>query len=606
MKMRDLFSRVLGILVFCALSTMTLASCGGDSSAPPSPTVSSTTATGKIYTTGTVSVTFSTVMDTASVESGFQITGSGPVTGTLSWSDNTVTFTPGELWKTNHLYTLTIAKTTKDDKGTEMAAPFTQTFKPILNMHDVNNDGIGDFLLGSPFNATNGAESGLAYLFFGKKTWSNIALASQKADVTYGVQAANAFFGLDIKVVGDVNGDGYADIAISAPYVGINSIEKRGFVILLFGSPTMSDITFNLGNLNLANGLFLGPDADTYLGFSIIPVGDVNGDGLADFLIGGRLVPNDSRFWLILGRKTPFPDPTTMPSVADSAAANYIVEGDMAISGFPAAGCDVNKDELSDIILGASQANAGGTKRGKVFVISGTGALADRDLRTQTADETIIGAADNDSIGVSLSCGDVNNDGFGDIIIGAPTINSSTGRAYIIAGASTFKDYNLATDAPLTTINGAAAADYTGLCTCIPGDINKDGFNDFFIGAPMKAVDGIIYQGMAYLFSGSASPANIDLATQSANVTYTGPTPAPGKPSLLGFCQVVGDVNGDGTEDMLIGAPAAAGGGLIRGEAYLVFGSSTLVNLNFTTESPDALITGAADNDTLMVTSTAL
>ncbi len=77
-------------------------------------------------------------MNQASVEVAFQITGSGPVAGTFTWNDNTVTFTPQGLWKTHHLYTLTIQNTAADANGTPMAEAFTQTFRPGLNMNDIN------------------------------------------------------------------------------------------------------------------------------------------------------------------------------------------------------------------------------------------------------------------------------------------------------------------------------------------------------------------------------------------------------------------------------------------------------------------------------------
>jgi hypothetical protein len=590
---------IRGVLVIFSLMTL-ISLWGACGSSVVAPTVSSTTASGKVFTTDPISVTFSRVMDQSSVEGAFQITGSDPVSGTFSWSDETVTFNPDALWKTHHLYTLTIGVGAKDTNGIPFQAKFTQTFTPELNLHDVNGDRIDDFMLGAPghdFDSTT-LNSGQAYLFLGKTAWSDVNLATQTADATYTQDGENAFFGLSAMVVGDINGDGYADMAMSAPTASVGGILDNGFVIIVLGSANPTSITLSGDNVD---GAFMGSSLATYLGFPVMPVGDVNGDGLADFVVAGFLSSSgDSKFWLILGRTSAFPPPSALAAVDTVADANFIVEGNILIINLPVIACDINGDELDDLILGAPEMTSG-AMRGKAFVIAGSTTPTSIDLRTAAASETLAGASDGDLFSASLACGDVNGDGYDDLLAGAPHFGTNIGRSYLVAGAATFQDRDFSTDSPTAAYTGGSAETWLGLTGCVPGDINDDGFDDIIAGAPAKIVEGSNDRGEAYLFLGKESPQNEDLgAGGSADATYTGVIPPAGTATALGFCKPVGDVNGDDIDDLLLGAPFATGGGSEKGQAYLVFGSEAApASINFETQSADATFTGAADFDFL-------
>ncbi len=184
--------------------------CGGSgSSASDAPTAAIDVPAKATYTTSPVSVTFSEAMDQASVEAAFSVTGSPAVEGAFGWTDNTVTFTPNAPWKTHHRYTLTVGIGATNVGGTPMAEAYTATFTPELNMHDVNADGIDDFLLGAP-QYDHGAltNSGAAYLFLGRSEWTDIPLATQKASATFVVNGDSAYLGFGARVIGDFNGDG--------------------------------------------------------------------------------------------------------------------------------------------------------------------------------------------------------------------------------------------------------------------------------------------------------------------------------------------------------------------------------------------------------------
>ncbi len=571
--------------------------CSGTSSTPP--TITSTTATNaRLYTTSTISVTFSTAMDHTSVEAAFQITGSGPAAGTFSWTDNTVTFTPSTLWKTHHPYALTIQNTAKSAQGAALAETFTQSFKPSLNMHDVNGDGIDDIIAGAPHNDQSGVDSGMAYLFLGKTNWSNVNLSTKTADAQYNVASDNINFGWFTASAGDINGDGYADMLASAPRSNIGG-SNRGLVAIIYGSATPTSRTFQLTDTDA--DILIGGADNVFLGFGVYPAGDVNGDGFADFLISGAqpaALPPYSQFWLVLGRAARY---GAFTPITDVAQASFIVTGSPAIGSQMYKSCDVNGDELDDIVLAAPTAAGGGTMRGQVYYVAGSTSLASLDLRTQPASATFTGAQDNNALGLGLlcSCADINADGYDDMLMGAPPAGGTKGIAYLVLGSASPASIDFSTGSAQATFTGDAAPSELGYAISVPGDVNRDGFNDMLIGAPLRFVSGAGGTGTAYLFTGSATPVSVDLsAGGSASATYSGSVPLPTKSTIFGWSKPFGDINGDGIDDMVMSATHWPNG-TEQGIIYIVFGSTQPVSLDFNTQSADVTITGQAAGDML-------
>ena len=265
------------------------------------------------------------------------------------------------------------------------------------------------------------------------------------------------------------------------------------------------------------------------------------------------------------------------------------VWGDMRVmgasydrSGYAVASGDVNGDGYTDIIIGAPQAKPGGRfEAGRTYVIFGSSSPPSTiDLKTQSADITVCGDDKYDWTGYAVSSGNVNGDGYDDIIIGAPCATppggSAAGKTYVIFGDSfPSPPYILDLNSwPADiTVCGDDADDICGKSVA-SGDVNGDGYDDIIIGALWADPGGRTNAGETYVIFGSSNPpVSIDLSQTSANITVYGDNDY----DCMGYSVASGDVNGDGYDDIIIGAPYAdPPGGSYAGETYVIFGSSSL------------------------------
>jgi hypothetical protein len=263
---------------------------------------------------------------------------------------------------------------------------------------------------------------------------------------------------------------------------------------------------------------------DAY-GTSVASIGDFNGDGFDDWIAGA--LGNDAggldagRAYIYFGR--PSPDTTADMILTGQAAGD---EFGAAVAG---AG-DVNGDGFDDVIVGASRNDLAGANAGSAFVYYGG------SIPNATADLVLIGAAPGDRCGYSVAgAGDINGDGFDDMIVGAIANDAGgtdAGRAYVYFGGM-FP--NATADLVLT---GAAAFDAFGTSVARAGDFNADGFDDVIVGAPFSGGTG-----RAFVYLGANVPeatADLTLLGEAAN-------------DVFGFSVGGGgDVNGDGFDDLIV------------------------------------------------------
>jgi hypothetical protein len=319
--------------------------------------------------------------------------------------------------------------------------------------------------------------------------------------------------GAAVSGAGDVDGDGVADYIVGAPnYTAdiVGDLVVVGRIAVLSGrtGAVLFDPT--------------GPSVGSAFGASVAAAGDVNNDGFADVVIGA---PFDGSGPTVGGSVTVLagPDGVELYKFFGGTFGDQL--------GVDVAGAgDVNNDGFADIVAGSTNSDVNASNAGLVRVYSG----ADGSVL-----HSFFGGAVNDRLGRSVAgVGDIDNDGFDDVAAAfLGDVNASNAGAVRI--------YSGATGAILRQIDGDAANDALGSALASAGDLNNDGAPDILIGAWQADTNGVD-AGVVKVFSGSSGAV---LRTISGG--------APGQ--ALGFSvDALGDINGDGVRDIIVGVPGDA------------------------------------------------
>jgi hypothetical protein len=389
---------------------------------------------------------------------------------------------------------------------------------------DVNGDGFADVAIGAPF--ANADQSGAAYVYLGGVT----SVGTTPALTLAGPAGSNSGFG-NVASAGDVNGDGFGDLLVGAD----ETVNLTGSVYVYLGG--------DAGLAATPAAVMLGPGGvGGIFGGSLASAGDVNGDGFADVIVGAFQVPDaasNGAAYVYLG-----------------SAAGLATEPAFTFAGFDGANArfgaavasagDLNGDGFGDVIVGAPL--AGDLDSGDAYVYfgsaSGLSATPGLSLSSPGANE----------FGTSVAnAGDVNGDGFADLVVGGYL--GSAGAAFQYLGGTSGPS-----SIPSTTLTQPAVMGVMGLFglnATGAGDVNDDGYADVIVGSPFFQGGA----GSAFLYLGSPS------GLASAAVT----TLAPSTGGEFGDATAgAGDVNGDGYADVIIGG---SGDGMKEaGYSFLYFG----------------------------------
>jgi DNA-binding MarR family transcriptional regulator len=411
---------------------------------------------------------------------------------------------------------------------------------------------------------------GKTYLFFGRASGWAMDVDLAHANASFIAEHEWDYAGLPVAGAGDVNGDGYDDILIGAPDDSDGGY-NRGKTYLIFGKPSGWAMNTSLSN---ADASFIGEQDNVESGGSVGGAGDVNGDGYDDFLIGAlwddTLGYGTGKTYLIFGKASGWAKNTSL-SMAD---VSFIGEHMEDHAGFSVSGVgDVNGDKYDDFVIGALGNDDHGSDAGKTYLIFGKAAGWTKNTNLSKADASFVGEHEEDNSGCSVSyLGDVNGDGYNDILIGA-RLNSDgglqAGKAYLIFGKVKGWTKNTILSEADGSFIGEHDGTQAGFKVAGGGDFNGDGYDDILIGAPMDS-NGSSQQGKTYLIFGKASGWARDTSLSNTDVSFIGEHQGDfSGTSIAG----AGDVNGDGIDDILIGAPSDNPGG-DGGETYLIFRES--------------------------------
>jgi Ca2+-binding RTX toxin-like protein len=363
----------------------------------------------------------------------------------------------------------------------------------------------------------------------------------------------------------------------------------------------MATVSFNLSELNGSNGFVInGIDERDRLGISVSGAGDINGDGIDDLIIGASGAdPNGNsragETYVVFGQSGGFDASFNLSQLngSNGFVLNGIDPGDGLGRSVSGAG-DINGDGINDLMIGAPGASSNGSFRagsGETYLVFGKQGGFDADFNLSELDGSngfVLNAFDagDDSgldVGFSVSgAGDINGDGFDDLIIGAPNRGpwlDFTGESYIVFGKSGGFDANLnlsqLNGSNGFIINGINEYDVLGESVSGAGDINGDGFDDLIIGAPKADPNGNSWAGESYIVFGSSEGFDANLNLSELNGSNGFVFRGMNEGDLLGISvSGAGDINGDGIDDLIIGAPQGVNYYEdYRGKSYIVFGS---------------------------------
>ena len=405
---------------------------------------------------------------------------------------------------------------------------------------DVNGDGYSDVVVGVWLFDNGQTDEGEALLYLGSP--SGLATV---ASVDRRERPGQCDVRCAVGTAGDVNGDGYSDVIVSAYHYDNGEIDEgRAFVYL--GAPSGPAVS-------VAWTAESNQDS-TNFGASVAPAGDVNGDGYSDVIVGaggydnGQV--NEGRAFVYLGSASGLASSPAWTAESDQAGARF---GRAATAG------DVNGDGYSDVIVGAMFYHNGETDEGRAFVYLGSSSgLASSPAWTAESDQSFA------HFGVSVStAGDVNGDGYSDVIVGADQYangQGGEGAAFVYLGSSS----GLASSPAWTAESDQGGAKLSAVATA--GDVNGDGYSDVIVGA--QYYDNTqTDQGRAFVYLGSSSGLALSPAwTADGNQADT----------WFGYSvSTAGDVNGDGYGDVIVGAFLYANGQSGEGGAFVYLGSAT-------------------------------
>ncbi|MCH9698895.1 MAG: integrin alpha [Gammaproteobacteria bacterium] len=461
------------------------------------------------------------------------------------------------------------------------------SLRMVNSAGDVNGDGFNDVLISVREATFNGNVSGASYVVFGASgagangTLELSTLDGNNGFVILGVTVGD-FSGWSISAAGDVNNDGIGDLLIGAPSADPNG-SLSGASYLVFGARSIgSGGVLELSALDGSNGFVInGATVGDTAGVSVSAAGDVNDDGIDDFLIGAPTNGSgQGTSYVVFGDISIGTNGVLELSTLDGNngfSINGVTVGGRLGVSVSAAG-DVNNDGIDDLLLGAPSVDINDTDVGASYVVfgtSGVGAGGVLELSSLDGDNGFVlnGFIGHDQSGMIVNeTGDINGDGIDDLLVGARR------SSFAIFGANGIGTGGVLELSSLDGSNGFMLSGILSSSTAAvsgAGDVNDDGLADLLIGSRLTDTNGNQDSGASYVVFGTSdvgASGTLDVTTLDGDNGYAinGVRTEDFSGSAV---STAGDINGDGIDDLLISAPGADINDF-AGASYVVFGQN--------------------------------
>ncbi len=402
---------------------------------------------------------------------------------------------------------------------------------------DYNGDGFSDIALGSPGGGTSASEAdeGQVHIHYG--TGNGALSRTQDLILDSPADEGGARFGTSVSEAGDVNGDGFADLIVGSPLES-RGVEEQGYAYVYFGSER--------GLAETPSLVFENPDRQAFgeFGYAVASAGDVNGDGFSDVVVGQprhhQRVEAQGKVFVYLGAASGLSEQPSFSTQGPFEEVEATFGGTLSSAG------DVNGDGYADIVVGHKRSTDSSPP---AYLIYGAPDVLSNTPDVELSLPSVIAPED---AGKVSGLGDVNGDGFGDVIAGAFVFHG--GRS----GASMSPAQDLS-----EFLRPSSSLALSG------GDVNGDGFGDLVARASSFALRSKTDAAIAVLF-GSVE----GLAPEDSNALES-PEVGARSPLRLSSASVsaVGDVNGDGFRDIVVGRWSYNSQTIVEeGKAYVFFG----------------------------------